>query len=202
MALGPGSKLGVYEVTAKIGAGGMGEVYRAHDTTLDRDVAIKVLPDAFATDPERLARFEREAKVLASLNHPNIAAIYGLEKSGDTRALILELVEGPHAPRSYRQRPDPTRRSPAHRPPDRRGPGSGARAGDHSPRPEAGQREGQGRRHGEGAGLRPGEGAPTGTVRPRRRELTHDDDDGSRDKDRLGRLHRGPAARHPPGTPP
>ena len=86
---------GVYEVTAKIGAGGMGEVYRAHDTTLDRDVAIKVLPDAFATDPERLARFEREAKVLASLNHPNIAAIYGLEKSGETRALILELVEGP-----------------------------------------------------------------------------------------------------------
>ena len=95
MALEPGSKLGVYEVTAKIGAGGMGEVYRAHDTTLDRDVAIKVLPDAFATDPERLARFEREAKVLASLNHPNIAAIYGLEKSEDTRALILELVEGP-----------------------------------------------------------------------------------------------------------
>ncbi len=95
MALHPGSKLGVYEVTAKIGAGGMGEVYRAHDTTLDRDVAIKVLPDAFATDPERLARFEREAKVLASLNHPNIAAIYGLEKSDDTRALILELVEGP-----------------------------------------------------------------------------------------------------------
>ncbi len=95
MALEPGSKLGVYEVTAKIGAGGMGEVFRAHDTTLDRDVAIKVLPDAFATDPERLARFEREAKVLASLNHPNIAAIYGLEKSHDTRALILELVEGP-----------------------------------------------------------------------------------------------------------
>ena len=95
MPLSPGSKLSVYEVTAKIGAGGMGEVYRAHDTTLDRDVAIKVLPDAFATDPERLARFEREAKVLASLNHPNIAAIYGLEKSGETPALVLELVEGP-----------------------------------------------------------------------------------------------------------
>jgi len=73
----------------------MGEVYRAHDTTPNRDVALKVLPDAFATDPERLARFEREAKVLASLNHPNIAAIYGLEKFDDTRALILELVEGP-----------------------------------------------------------------------------------------------------------
>ncbi len=90
MGIAPGSKLGVYEVTAKIGAGGMGEVYRAHDTTLDRDVAIKVLPDAFATDPERLARFEREAKVLASLNHPNIAAIYGLEEGGDSPTLVLE----------------------------------------------------------------------------------------------------------------
>ena len=73
----------------------MGVVYRATDTTLDRDVALKVLPDAFAQDEERLARFEREAKVLASLNHPNIAQIHGLEQSGDTRALILELVEGP-----------------------------------------------------------------------------------------------------------
>ena len=69
--------------------------YRARDTTLDRDVALKVLPDAFTADPDRLARFEREAKVLASLNHPNIGAIYGLEKSGDTRALVLELIEGP-----------------------------------------------------------------------------------------------------------
>ena len=95
MPLAPGTRLGKYEIAAPLGVGGMGEVYRAHDTTLDRDVAIKVLPDAFATDPERLARFEREAKVLASLNHPNIAAIYGLEKSGETPALILELVEGP-----------------------------------------------------------------------------------------------------------
>ena len=95
MALEVGSRLGVFEVTGRLGEGGMGVVYRATDTTLNRDVALKVLPDAFATDPERLARFEREAKVLASLNHPNIAAIYGLEKSGDTRALILELVEGP-----------------------------------------------------------------------------------------------------------
>ncbi len=95
MSLTLGTTLGPYSVTAKIGEGGMGEVYRARDTTLDRDVAIKVLPDAFASDPERLARFEREAKVLASLNHPNIGAIYGLEKSGDTRALVLELVEGP-----------------------------------------------------------------------------------------------------------
>ena len=95
MALERGTKLGPYQIESPIGAGGMGEVYRAHDTTLARDVAIKVLPDAFATDPERLARFEREAKILASLNHPNIAAIYGLETSGETRALVLELVEGP-----------------------------------------------------------------------------------------------------------
>ena len=95
MALNPGTTLGSYSVTAKIGEGGMGEVYRARDTKLDRDVALKVLPEAFTSDPDRLARFEREAKVLASLNHPNIAAIYGLEEAGDTRALVLELVEGP-----------------------------------------------------------------------------------------------------------
>ena len=80
MPLDPGSTLGPYSVTAKIGEGGMGEVYRARDTTLDRDVAIKVLPQAFTDDPDRLARFEREAKVLASLNHPNIAAIYCIEE--------------------------------------------------------------------------------------------------------------------------
>ncbi len=79
MALTPGTRLGVYEVKALIGQGGMGEVYRARDTKLDRDVAIKILPAGFATDPERLARFEREAKTLASLNHPNIGGIYGLE---------------------------------------------------------------------------------------------------------------------------
>ena len=95
MSLNVGSRLGHYDVTALIGEGGMGQVYQATDTNLDRQVAIKVLPDAFASDADRLARFEREAKVLASLNHPNIGAIYGLEKSGDTRALVLELVEGP-----------------------------------------------------------------------------------------------------------
>ena len=95
MALAVGSRLGHYDVTALIGEGGMGQVYRATDTTLDRDVALKVLPDAFTADSDRLARFEREAKVLASLNHPNVGAIYGLEKSGDTRALVLELIEGP-----------------------------------------------------------------------------------------------------------
>src|ERR1700693_291446 len=93
--LSSGTKLGVYEVVALIGAGGMGEVYRAHDTRLGRDVALKVLPEAFSRDAQRMARFEREARMLASLNHPNIAAIYGLEESGATRALVMELVEGP-----------------------------------------------------------------------------------------------------------
>jgi len=94
MPLEPGTRLGPYHVLAPIGAGGMGEVYRAQDTKLDRAVAIKILPDTMAHDPERLARFEREAKVLASLNHPNIAQIYGLEESGATRALVMELVAG------------------------------------------------------------------------------------------------------------
>jgi Tol biopolymer transport system component len=94
MPLSAGTRLGPYEVLAPIGAGGMGEVYRARDTKLDRDVAIKVLPAALAQDPERLARFEREAKVLAALNHPNIAQIYGVEESGGVRALVMELVPG------------------------------------------------------------------------------------------------------------
>jgi Tol biopolymer transport system component/tRNA A-37 threonylcarbamoyl transferase component Bud32 len=94
MALSAGTRLGPYEILAPLGAGGMGEVYRARDTKLHRDVAIKVLPDSVATDPDRLARFEREAHVLASLNHPNIAHIYGLEVSSAIRALVLELVEG------------------------------------------------------------------------------------------------------------
>ncbi len=93
--LAPGTRLGPYEITVKLGEGGMGEVWRARDLQLGREVALKVLPEAFTADPERAARFEREAKVLASLNHPNIAQIYGLEVSGDTRALVMELVEGP-----------------------------------------------------------------------------------------------------------
>jgi len=94
VALTTGSRLGVYEVIAPIGAGGMGQVYRARDTRLRRDVALKVLPDSFAIDPDRLARFTREAQTLASLNHPNIAHIHGLEESGDARARVMELVEG------------------------------------------------------------------------------------------------------------
>ncbi len=111
MSLTPGTRLGSYEVVSPLGEGGMGEVYRARDTKLDRDVALKILPESFASDPDRLMRFEREAKTLAALNHPNIAAIYGIEESGSrpevqgaggpevqesgsTRALVMELVEG------------------------------------------------------------------------------------------------------------
>src|SRR5262245_16661596 len=94
LALTPGTRLGIYELIAPIGAGGMGHVYRATDTTLGRQVAIKILPDAFASDPDRMARFEREAKTLGSLNHPHIAAIYGFEKSAAMNALVMELVEG------------------------------------------------------------------------------------------------------------
>jgi len=89
-----GRRFGAYEVQASIGAGGMGEVYRARDTKLGRDVAIKILPATFSSDPDRRARFDREARVLAALNHPHIAAIYGVEESGGIRGLVLELVEG------------------------------------------------------------------------------------------------------------
>src|SRR5215469_12010311 len=88
-------QFGHYVVGGKVGEGGMGVVYRARDTRLSRDVAIKVLPQAFADDPYRMVRFQREAQLLASLNDPRIAAIYGLEESGSTRALVMELVEGP-----------------------------------------------------------------------------------------------------------
>src|ERR1700756_5566255 len=94
MLLSVGDKLGHYQILAPLGAGGMGEVYRARDTQLERDVAIKVLPRALANDPERLARFDREAKILAAINHPNIAVIYGLIESEGQRALAMELVQG------------------------------------------------------------------------------------------------------------
>src|SRR6185436_11127755 len=90
----PGTVLGSYEIVSLLGTGGMGEVYRARDTTLGRDVALKLLPAALADDPERIARFQREAQVLASLNHPHIGAIYGLEQLPAARFLVLELVEG------------------------------------------------------------------------------------------------------------
>src|SRR3974377_234753 len=95
MSLQPGPRVGSYEIIALLGQGGMGQVYRAKDTRLKRDVALKILPEAFAADPDRVARFQREAELLATLNHPNIAGIYGLEQADGVRALILELVEGP-----------------------------------------------------------------------------------------------------------
>src|SRR5215468_9707960 len=94
MAITIGQQLGSYEITALLGKGGMGEVYRARDTKLKREVAIKILPEEFARDGDRTSRFQREAEVLASFNHPNIAAIYDLQEANDTRFLVLELVEG------------------------------------------------------------------------------------------------------------
>src|SRR5215813_8883534 len=101
--LGPGEQLGHYQSQSLIGKGGMGEVYRALDTKLDREVAVKILPDSLSADADRLARFEREAKVLAQLNHPGIAAIYGVEE----RALVMELVEGPTLADRIAQSPAP-----------------------------------------------------------------------------------------------
>src|SRR6187399_1740250 len=95
MLLSTGSRIGSYEVVAPLGAGGMGEVYQARDTKLNRSVALKILPATFALDPDRLARFKREAQVLASLSHANIGAIFGFDDSGETSALVLEFVDGP-----------------------------------------------------------------------------------------------------------
>src|SRR5881394_3062789 len=94
MSMLPGTRIGPYEITSHLGEGGMGVVFRARDTKLGRDVAIKAMPDAFAKDADRLSRFQREAQVLATLNHPNIAHIYGFEEVADTRCIVMELVEG------------------------------------------------------------------------------------------------------------
>jgi len=107
MGLSAGTRLGPYEIQAPLGAGGMGEVYRAWDTKLGRDVAIKILPEVFTSDPERLARFEREARMLAALNHPHIGAIYGVEDAESVHALVLELVEGDTLAERLRRGPLP-----------------------------------------------------------------------------------------------
>src|SRR5512143_3378617 len=106
-----GKTLGHYQITSQLGKGGMGEVYQAKDMKLGRDVAIKILPDEFARDADRVSRFQREAKVLASLNHPNIAAIHGLEESGGTDFLVLELVEGETLADRIKQGPIPVEES-------------------------------------------------------------------------------------------
>ena len=108
MPLTAGARLGPYEILAALGAGGMGEVYRALDTTLGRQVAIKILPGTFAHDPDRLARFDREAKMLAALNHPNIAHIYGFERADGVPALVMKLVEGPTLAQRIAQGPIPS----------------------------------------------------------------------------------------------
>jgi serine/threonine protein kinase len=107
MSLGAGTRVGPYEIQALLGAGGMGEVYRARDTKLGRDVALKILPDSFAGDSEPLARFEREARTLASLNHPHIAHLHGFEEAGPTRALVMELVDGEDLAQRLRHGPIP-----------------------------------------------------------------------------------------------
>src|SRR5216110_3431477 len=107
MPVSIGVQLGYHEITALLGKGGMGEVYRARDTKLKREVAIKILPDEFSRDPDRVSRFEREAEVLASLNHPNIAAIYDLQEANGSRFLVLELVEGETLAERIRRGPIP-----------------------------------------------------------------------------------------------
>src|SRR5262245_28358504 len=107
MSIKSGMRIGPYEVTSPLGEGGMGVVFRAHDTKLQRDVALKLMPDHFADDPERLARFQREAQVLALLNHPNIAQIYGLEDSMPQCCIVMELVEGETVQERLRRGPIP-----------------------------------------------------------------------------------------------
>ena len=109
MDLTPGTRLGPYEIVSALGKGGMGEVYRATDTNLKRQVALKVLPAALAGDTQRLARFQREAELLAALNHPNIAAIFGVERSGGVPALVMELVEGEDLLQAIARGPIPVR---------------------------------------------------------------------------------------------
>ena len=137
------------------------------DTKLNRDVALKVLPELFALDPDRLARFTREAQLLATLNHPNIAAIYGLEESNGAQALVLELVDGPTLADRIARRADAAGRGVDHRASDCRRAGSGAREGHHSSRPQAGEYQDRPRWRGQGARLRAGEGVGRRpTVRP------------------------------------
>ena len=178
----PGTTLLHYRLVEPIGQGGMGVVWRALDTTLSRDVAIKVLPDLFAGDPERLARFNREAKLLASLSHPNIAAIYGLHDAEGLRFLVMELVRGRGSRRADRAGADAGRRVDRDRAAHRRGARGGARERRHPPRPEARERPPRRRRDGQDPRLRPRQG-----VRPRPGlGLVESDDDADGDFRRLG----------------
>ena len=132
-------QIGTYTIVAPLGVGGMGEVYRARDSKLGRDVAIKILPSQFTSDPERRSRFAREARLLATLNHPNIGAIYGLEESDGVAALVLELVEGPTLADRLKKGPLPIAEALDHRAPDRRGARRSPPERHRPSRPEAGQ---------------------------------------------------------------
>ncbi len=153
----PGAQVGPYRIEGVLGAGGMGQVYRARDTKLNRDVALKALPDVFTDDPRRLALFTREAHMLASLNHPGIAAIYGLEDAGGVHALVLELVEGPTLAERLERGPISFDEALTDRSSDRPGARGGTRAEHHSSGSQAGQCQSPGRRDREGTGLWPGE---------------------------------------------
>ena len=154
----PGQRLGPYEIGPLIGSGGMGDVYRARDTRLERDVAIKVLPDVFTADANRRARFEREARLLAALNHPHIAAIYGFEQRDGIHGLVLELVEGQTLCRTPVGGAAAGTRGTGDCAADRRCARRGPREGNRSPRSEAVQYHDHARWRRQGARLRPGEG--------------------------------------------
>ena len=159
MTLSPATRLGSYEILGALGAGGMGEVYRASDTKLKREVAIKVLPEAFARDEARMKRFEREAQLLASLNHPNIASIHGLEEANGVRALVMELVEGPTLAERMASGPIPVEESLRIAVSNRARTGGRARESGHPSRPEAREREAHERRGREDPRLRSRESA-------------------------------------------
>jgi hypothetical protein len=186
-----GQRIGPYQLASRIGTGGMGEVYRARDSKLNRQVAIKVLLPAVADDPDRLARFSREAQVLASLNHPHIAQIHGLEDADGVRALVLELVEGPTLADRIAQGAIPsTNRSRSPRRSPRRSEPRTSR--DHPSGPEAREHQASRGRHSEGAGLRAGEGP-----RPRkRRECGSDELAGSWRASDRGWRHHGDSGLH------
>ena len=193
MVLAPGIRLGVYEVRALIGAGGMGEVYRAHDTRLNRDVALKILPEMFAQRSDRLARFRREAQVLASLNHPNIGVDLRLRRVERRPRAGPRAGRGADARRSDRTRPARARRSPAGRPADRRCARSGPRARNRPPGSEARQHQDPARRHGQGVGLRAGQSTGRTSMRPRSAMPVADDNQSCADAvghhSRHGRIH-------------
>ena len=161
MTLSAGSRLGPYEILAPLGAGGMGEVYKARDTRLERTVAVKVLPQRLSSSPEVRQRFEREAKTISQLSHPHICALYDVGREGETEYLVMEYLEGETLVGSAGEGSAAARADAAVRRGDRRRSGQGAPAGDRASGPEAGQRDDHevGR---EAPRLRPGEGDDTG----------------------------------------